>query len=98
MAFHSIVQASAQKDLVQNRGVNADNHSIASIDAVDMYPSIIFVLICDAAEYFSRDFTEGDKGKIGQALELIKSSMSSTLINFMEIFFWDPCKFRTTRA
>ena len=55
---------------------------IASVDAINMYPSIKLSTIKKAVRFFARTLTTATKITINLCLELILFGMSSTLICF----------------
>ena len=56
--------------------------TIASVDAINIYPSIKLATIKKAVRYFARTFTRETKKTINLCLDLIQFGMSSTLISF----------------
>ena len=56
--------------------------TIASDDAINMYPSIKFSTNRKAVRFFTRKLTAAIKKTINLCLELIRFGMSSTLIYF----------------
>ena len=61
--------------------------TIASIDAVAMYPSIKFHLVNKAISYFTRNLPESQKSTVKLCLKIIAFGMSSTLLIFEENYF-----------
>ena len=57
-------------------------YTIASVDTINMYPSIKLSTIRKAVIFFSRNLTAATKKTINLCLELIRFGMSSTLISF----------------
>ena len=55
--------------------------TIASVDAINMYPSIKTSTIGRTVIFFARKITAATKKTINLCLELIRSGMSSTLIS-----------------
>ena len=78
----SIVQASDLKERLEELGVKREEVTIASVDAINMYPSIKLVTIRKAVRYFARKITKETKKTINLCLELIHFGMSFTLISF----------------
>ena len=78
----SIVQASGLKERIKELGVKKEEIMIASVYAINMYPSIKLVTIRKAVRYFARKLTKETKKTINLFLELIHFGMSSTLISF----------------
>ena len=62
--------------------MNIDKVTIASIDSVNMYPSIKLTTINRPMRYFTKILTTGTKKTIILSLEIILLGMSSTLISF----------------
>ena len=56
--------------------------TIASVDAVNMYPSIKLTTIRKAVSFFSRKLTAATKKTVNLCLELNRFGMRSTLISF----------------
>ena len=78
----SIVQASDLKERLEELGVKIEEVTIASVDLMNMYPSIKLVTIRKAVIYFARKLTKETKNTINLCLELVHFRMSSTLISF----------------
>ena len=62
--------------------VNRDEVKTASVDAINMYPSIKLATIRKSVRFFARKLTAETKKTINLCLELIHFGMSSTLISF----------------
>ena len=80
--FYSIVQTSDLKETLEEIGLNREEVKIASVDAINMYPSIKLATIRKAVRYFARTLTRETKKTINLCLDLIQFGMSSTLISF----------------
>ena len=78
----SIVQASDIKERIEELKIKKDEVTIASVDAINMYPSIKLAAIRKAVIFFARKLTAATKKTINLCLELIHFEMSSTLISF----------------
>ena len=78
----SIVQASDLKEILEELGVKREEVTIASVYAINMYPSIKIAIIRKSVRYFARKITKETKKTISLCLELIHFWMSSTLISF----------------
>ena len=76
----SIVQASDQKEILEEKKLVREEVTIASVDAISMYPSINLATIKKAVRFFARTLTTETKKTINLCLELIRFGMSSTLI------------------
>ena len=61
--------------------------TIASIDAVEMYPSITFTLAKKAISYFTRNLPKSKTSTVKLCLKLIAFGMSSTVLTFKEKYF-----------
>ena len=61
--------------------------TIASIDAVAMYPSIKFPLVKKAISYFKRSLPKNQQSNIKLCLKLIAFGMSSTLLTFEDKYY-----------
>ena len=60
---------------------------ISSIDAVEMYPSIIFPLVKKAISYFTRNLPKSQQSTVKFCQKLMAFRMSSTLLTFEEKYF-----------
>ena len=78
----SIVQASGLKERIKKLGVKKEEIMIASVYAINMYPSIKIATIRKEVIYLARKLTKETKKTINLFLELIHFRMSSTLISF----------------
>ena len=61
--------------------------TIASVDAINMYPSIKISTIKKAVRFFARKLIAATKKTINLCLELIHFGMSSTLISFNREYY-----------
>ena len=61
--------------------------TIASIDAVAMYPSIKFPLVKKAISYFTRNLPKSQQSNVKLCLKLIAFGMSSTLLTFEDKYY-----------
>ena len=77
-----IVQISDLKETHEEIGLNKEEVTIASVDAINMYPLIKLATIKKAVRYFARTLTRETKKTINLCLDLIQFGMSSTLISF----------------
>ena len=78
----SIVQASYLKEILEEKKLAREEVTIASVEAINMYPSIKLAKIKKAVRFFARRITTETKKTINLFLELIRFGMSSTLICF----------------
>ena len=62
--------------------INRDKVTIASVDAITMYPSIKLATIKYTVRFFARKLTAATKKTINLCLELIRFAMISTRISF----------------
>jgi hypothetical protein len=83
----TIIQAIEVKKKLELLGINKKNVTIASIDAVNMYPSIKFKLVREAIHFFAQDLPEEDQKTVDQCLELIKFGMNGTLLTFIDKYY-----------
>ena len=79
---NSIVQASELKETLKKLGLKKEEVTIASVDAINIYPSIKLETIKKAVIFFARKLTSEVKKTINLCLDLIQFGMSSTLISF----------------
>ena len=75
---NSIVQASDLKETLEEIGLKREEVTIASVDTINMYPSIKLATIRKAVRYFARTLTRETKKTIKFCLDLIHFGMSST--------------------
>ena len=78
----SIVQESYLKERHEELEVKRDEVTIASVDTINMYPSIKLSTIKNSVRFVARKLTATTKKTINQCLELIRFGMSSTLTSF----------------
>ena len=83
----TIIQASDLKSKLESLKLSNENCTIVSLDIVDMYPSITFLILMKAIEYFSRNFSEADKERIRNALEMWQFSMGNLLLTFQDKYY-----------
>ena len=77
-----IYQASKMKETLEELVLKREEATIASVDAINMYPSIKLATIRKGVRYFERKLTRDTKKTINLCLDLIHFGMSSTLISF----------------
>ena len=80
----TIVQESQVNEEWEVWGWKRNEVTIASIDAVAMYPSIEFPLVKKAISYFTRNLPKSQQSTVKLCLKLIAFGMSSTLLTFEE--------------
>ena len=78
----SIFQASDLKDRLETLEINRDGVTIASVYAVNMYPSIKIAKIRKYVRFFSRKITIATNKTINLFLYLIRFGLIPTLISF----------------
>ena len=78
----SIVQASDLKERLEKLNIKRNEATIASVDTINMYPSIKLATIWKAVIFFARKLTAETNKTINLCLELIHFGMSYTLISF----------------
>ena len=78
----SIIQASDLKERREEMNIRRDEVTIASADAINMYPLIKLSIIRKAVRLFARKLTAATKKTINLCLELLPFGMSSTPISF----------------
>ena len=83
----SIVQASNLKDRLEEKKLVREEVPIASVDAINMHPSIKLATIKKAVRFSARTLTTATKKTINLCLELIRFGMSSTLISFDDEYY-----------
>ena len=79
---NSIVRASDLKETLEELGLRKEEVTIASVDAINMYPSIKLATIKKAVRFFARKLTSEVKKTINLCLDIIQFGMSWTLISF----------------
>ena len=78
----TIVQASSLKQDLKDLGIDEERISVASIDAVNFYPSVSCRMIEKAVWFFAEDLDENVKKKLKVSLELLKIGMSTQTVQF----------------
>ena len=78
----SIVQASDLKERLKYLKIKRDGLTIASVDAVNIYPSLKFSSIRKAVRFFLRKLNAASKKTINPLLELILFGKITNLISF----------------
>ncbi len=86
-AKKTIVQSSHLKCQLEGLNLKAGGCTIASLDIVNMYPSVKFKLIKQAIEHYSKGFTEEEQTIIEASLEMLKFSMGNTIIQFRDKYY-----------
>ena len=80
----SIIQASDLKQQLEIPNIRNSKHTVISIDAEKMFPSIKFGQIQKAVNYFLRKVPKAEKEKAEKCLDLVKFGMANTLITIEE--------------
>ncbi len=78
----TIKQASDLKQDLEKLNIKRSNSTIVTVDIEAMYPSIQFIHVQKAVEYFLRDAPQEDKIKADRCLEMIKFGMANTIVTF----------------
>ena len=78
----SIVQAYNLRKIIEELKVKRDEVTIASVDTINMYPSIKISTIKNAVRFFVIKLNAATKKTINLCLELIRFGIRSTLITF----------------
>ena len=78
----TITQASSLKEELEKLKIDENKVKIASIEVVNMYPSVRLSLIKRAVKYFTLKCDPETKQSIKLCLKLIEFGMNSTLITF----------------
>ena len=73
----SIIQASDLKQQLENLNIRKSKHTVISIDAEKMYPSIKFGQIQKAVNYFLRKALKEEKEKAKKCLDLVKFGLAN---------------------
>ena len=77
-----IVQSSDLRERLEELEVKRDEVTIASVDSINMYPSIKLSKIKNSVRFFARKLTAATNKIINLCLDLIPFGMSYTLIYF----------------
>ena len=77
----SVIQASDLKEKLEKLKIKIDEVTIASVGAINMYPSIKISTIKKTVRLFASNLTSATKKKMNLCLELVRFIMSSTLIS-----------------
>jgi hypothetical protein len=83
----TIIHASQLKSKLERMQLQKGEVTIASFDAVEMYPSIKFRLVEKAVEFFARDLDSDQKERIEACLEMVRFGMGNTLITFVDKYY-----------
>ena len=75
------------KEQLEVLNIRNSKHTVISIDAEKMYPSIKFGQIQKSVNYFLRKVPQADKEKAEKCLDLVKFGMANTLIIFQEKYY-----------
>ena len=78
----SIVQASDQKERLEELKIKRDEVTIASVDDINMYMSIKLSTIKKVVNFFARKLTASTSKAINRCLYLVRFVISPTLISF----------------
>ena len=83
----TIVQSSHLKVQLEQLNLKADGCTIASLDIINMYPSIKHRLIRQAINHYCADINEEEQEVIDAALEMQQFSMGNTIITFRDKYY-----------
>jgi hypothetical protein len=72
---------------LEQLNLKADDCTIASLDIINMYPSIKHKLIRATINYYAKDLTEEEHEVIEAALEMQQFSMKNTIVMFREKYY-----------
>ena len=78
----NIINAYDLKKTLEKLNIKYGQHTIITMDIVAMYPSVKFLMILKAVNYFLRNASESDKRKAKLALELVRFGMTYTFLQF----------------
>jgi len=81
----TIVQASYLKAKLETLGIKSDKHTIMSIDAKNMCPSVKFGQIKKAVKFSLTSASSGDKEIVHRCLNLVKFRMANTIVSFKDL-------------
>ena len=88
---HTIIQASNVARKIDQMTIKRENHTIISIDAQKMYPSIQAGMIEIAVNCFlgkaNRELTKRENDKVNKCLEFIKFGMGNTFLTFCDKYY-----------
>ena len=94
-----VAQASDLKHQLERLALDPAATPIASIDAVDFYPSVKFKLVQQAVDYYSAGLSQEDRATIKHGLEMIQFGMRSTLLCFQDQYYeYDAAKNPTEKG
>jgi hypothetical protein len=83
----TIIHASQLKSKLERLHLRRGEVTIASFDAVEMYPSIKFRLVEKAVWYFAKDLDSDQRRKIEACLEMVRFGMGNTLVTFVDKYY-----------
>ena len=83
----TIIQASHLKDQLEKLDIKKSQNTIMSIDAEKMYPSVKFIQIVNAVNYFLRNAPKKDEKKVKKCLDLVKFGMNNTFVTFSDQYW-----------
>ena len=82
-----ISQTSHLKDQLEELSLNSNDATLVSLDIKNMYPSLKYKLILAAITHYSHGFDEKDNERINACLEMLKFSMSNTIVTFRDRYY-----------
>jgi hypothetical protein len=80
----TIIHAGQLKSKLERLGLKKGEVTIASFDAIEMYPSIKYKLVEKAVLYFARNSDANSVKKVETCLEMIRFGMGNTLLTFVD--------------
>jgi hypothetical protein len=83
----NIINAEDLKGRLEELRLVQGEATIASLDVVNMYPSVRFKLIAKAVAYFSRRLPRKQRARVQRCLDLIKFGMGHSLFCFQGRYF-----------
>ena len=83
----TIIHAGQLKSKLEKLNLKQGEVTIASFDAVEMYPSIKYKLVEKAVLFFAKDLDSISKRKLGVCLDMIRFGMGNTLLTFVDKYY-----------
>ena len=83
----TIIHAGQLKSKLEKLNLEQGEVTIASFDAVEMYPLIKYKLVEKAVLFFVKDLDSILKWKLGVCLDMIRFGMGNTLLTFVDKYY-----------
>ena len=83
----TIDEVSNMKEKLETLGIKKKEVTVAKLDIVAMYPSIQFLLVKKAVQFFSKELPKEEKNKITNCLKLVEFGTSNTRITFVDKYY-----------